>query len=134
MDRTDGIMDAILNVYQFGSPYLKASCIDGYMWSIASDDLSTCSISFVFFFQAEDGIRDYKVTGVQTCALPILFRGWALESRVGAEAQGRLKILQDDAEAARKKLEPYYPFIHGVKDSEKPANIQIGRASCRERV
>src|SRR5688500_19072905 len=26
----------------------------------------------LFFFQAEDGIRDYKVTGVQTCALPIL--------------------------------------------------------------
>src|SRR5205807_6703909 len=25
------------------------------------------------FFQAEDGIRDYKVTGVQTCALPIFF-------------------------------------------------------------
>src|SRR5256885_4618281 len=25
----------------------------------------------IFFFQAEDGIRDYKVTGVQTCALPI---------------------------------------------------------------
>ena len=24
-----------------------------------------------FFFQAEDGIRDYDVTGVQTCALPI---------------------------------------------------------------
>src|SRR5256885_14733350 len=27
-----------------------------------------------FFFQAEDGIRDYKVTGVQTCALPISVR------------------------------------------------------------
>src|SRR5699024_11779045 len=27
---------------------------------------------FVFFFQAEDGIRDRNVTGVQTCALPIL--------------------------------------------------------------
>jgi len=27
--------------------------------------------SFVFFFQAEDGIRDVAVTGVQTCALPI---------------------------------------------------------------
>src|SRR2546430_7282786 len=26
---------------------------------------------FVFFFQAEDGIRDLTVTGVQTCALPI---------------------------------------------------------------
>src|SRR2546426_5593434 len=29
------------------------------------------AISCFFFFQAEDGIRDYKVTGVQTCALPI---------------------------------------------------------------
>src|SRR5256885_5416900 len=29
---------------------------------------------FFFFFQAEDGIRDYKVTGVQTCALPICAR------------------------------------------------------------
>src|SRR5256885_2220502 len=34
---------------------------------------SQCRIDllFFFFFQAEDGIRDYKVTGVQTCALPI---------------------------------------------------------------
>src|SRR5256885_51724 len=30
-----------------------------------------------FFFQAEDGIRDYKVTGVQTCALPISLLGMA---------------------------------------------------------
>src|SRR2546430_16324201 len=28
-------------------------------------------LSFFFFFQAEDGIRDLTVTGVQTCALPI---------------------------------------------------------------
>src|SRR5690606_40197105 len=28
-----------------------------------------------FFFQAEDGIRDFHVTGVQTCALPILEEG-----------------------------------------------------------
>src|SRR5256885_3470593 len=34
---------------------------------------------FFFFFQAEDGIRDYKVTGVQTCALPI-----SAPQRVGA--------------------------------------------------
>src|SRR5690606_41190251 len=27
----------------------------------------------LFFFQAEDGIRDFHVTGVQTCALPIYF-------------------------------------------------------------
>src|SRR5256885_6585822 len=30
-----------------------------------------CAVFVFFFFQAEDGIRDYKVTGVQTCALPI---------------------------------------------------------------
>src|SRR5256885_5890426 len=36
--------------------------IDREMW---------CMHVFFFFFQAEDGIRDYKVTGVQTCALPI---------------------------------------------------------------
>src|SRR5262249_57895993 len=34
---------------------------------------SRSSVSFLcfFFFQAEDGIRDWSVTGVQTCALPI---------------------------------------------------------------
>ena len=36
-------------------------------------------VYFFFFFQAEDGIRDWSVTGVQTCALPICCRNkkWA---------------------------------------------------------
>ena len=34
--------------------------------------ISKLQIVVIFFFQAEDGIRDYDVTGVQTCALPIL--------------------------------------------------------------
>src|SRR5690606_40092942 len=34
--------------------------------------LSVSSVFILFFFQAEDGIRDFHVTGVQTCALPIL--------------------------------------------------------------
>src|SRR5438046_6950097 len=33
-------------------------------------------MSVVFFFQAEDGIRDWSVTGVQTCALPISLPGY----------------------------------------------------------
>src|SRR5690606_40105419 len=33
--------------------------------------LSHAVLLFFFFFQAEDGIRDFHVTGVQTCALPI---------------------------------------------------------------
>src|SRR5688500_7689754 len=39
----------------------------GARWSGGQDAQGTG----LFFFQAEDGIRDYKVTGVQTCALPI---------------------------------------------------------------
>src|SRR5256885_3186273 len=37
-----------------------------------SPEYMTALLAAFFFFQAEDGIRDYKVTGVQTCALPIL--------------------------------------------------------------
>src|SRR5216684_6666369 len=56
-------------------------------------------MSFFFFFQAEDGIRDVAVTGVQTCALPICGREgsarweWvpARKSQVGvAEPAGRI--------------------------------------------
>src|SRR5256885_16967037 len=37
---------------------------------------------FFFFFQAEDGIRDYKVTGVQTCALPIFVASITTQSTI----------------------------------------------------
>src|SRR5207302_6491813 len=39
---------------------------------------------FFFFFQAEDGIRDFHVTGVQTCALPIC--GCTVDDRYGPRA------------------------------------------------
>jgi hypothetical protein len=55
----------------------------------------------------------------------LLFRGWGLESRLGPETQARLKSIQDDIAALEKKLDPSYPFIHGVKDAEKPVNIQL---------
>src|SRR5207248_8863918 len=54
---------------------------------------------FFFFFQAEDGIRDRTVTGVQTCALPILlislgartglFEAAAREPATNAKLAGR---------------------------------------------
>ena len=44
--------------------YFASFCVD-FKFSIED-------ILAVFFFQAEDGIRDTSVTGVQTCALPIL--------------------------------------------------------------
>src|SRR5256885_2824926 len=47
-------------------------------------------VCVVFFFQAEDGIRDYKVTGVQTCALPIL--GRLPGSRADVRRRGRIRL------------------------------------------
>src|SRR5437868_7402508 len=44
-----------------------------------------CFFFFFFFFQAEDGIRDRNVTGVQTCALPILLPGGASTDFLVAE-------------------------------------------------
>src|SRR2546430_17733058 len=49
-------------------------------------------VHFFFFFQAEDGIRDLTVTGVQTCALPIspAWGAWACRIRwPGAGGRGR---------------------------------------------
>src|SRR2546430_11073596 len=44
---------------------------------IDSDSRHVARVLVVFFFQAEDGIRDLTVTGVQTCALPIYLRAGA---------------------------------------------------------
>jgi hypothetical protein len=55
----------------------------------------------------------------------LMFRGWGLESRLGPESQERLKVLQDDLAALRKKIDPYYPFLHGVKDSDHPVDIPL---------
>src|SRR3712207_7363073 len=47
-----------------------------YRERIVVDDKSVVAV--FFFFQAEDGIRDIGVTGVQTCALPIFGTPWVL--------------------------------------------------------
>src|SRR2546430_5605655 len=63
------------------------------------------SWSFFFFFQAEDGIRDLTVTGVQTCALPI-FNALAVDEH-GEEVK-RLEFLmtqRDDLVTARHSLQ-----------------------------
>src|SRR5205807_5171624 len=48
-------------------------------------------VFFFFFFQAEDGIRDYKVTGVQTCALPILI---AADEGIMPQTEEHLAIVE----------------------------------------
>src|SRR5260221_6103527 len=49
---------------------LHCSCMTGFGSVVIR---VCCKPSCVFFFQAEDGIRDHCVTGVQTCALPICY-------------------------------------------------------------
>src|SRR2546430_16051063 len=69
--------------------------------------------SFFFFFQAEDGIRDLTVTGVQTCALPILLhQGVALE----AHGQNTLVLLRSGRPARI-----WYRDVGGVRLS--PARL-----------
>src|SRR5690606_26108715 len=53
-----------------------------------------------FFFQAEDGIRDFHVTGVQTCALPISIRAITEEtsSSIDIDDDGTVKIYADNGE------------------------------------
>src|SRR5262249_37360030 len=55
----------------------------------------------------------------------LMFRGWGLESRIGSESQAMMTSVRKDIEEARKKLEPHYPYIHGVSEAEKPANLQL---------
>src|SRR5260370_29869083 len=61
-----------------------------------------CSLffSFFFFFQAEDGIRDSSVTGVQTCALPI-YGALGLPEVDGAARAGVLVELRQRDSGAR---------------------------------
>src|SRR5437667_2433110 len=91
-----------------------------------------------FFFQAEDGIRDRDVTGVQTCALPI----WVIHVlAVGAveEAElllavggivGGIEVEQDLAALA----DLLAAEADELLTQQVVAAHQIGRASCRERV
>src|SRR5207253_4021031 len=87
-----------------------------------------------FFFQAEDGIRDGHVTGVQTCALPI----WAPLCRVrsgrtgprGAPLFGQRAGLAGTALPGRTTLCQSFEAREGPGVEKK----EIGRASCRERV
>src|SRR5256885_17012161 len=98
----------------------------------------------VFFFQAEDGIRDYKVTGVQTCALPISAkrktsipspprRKLLLNSMCCARAGGILPAVCSVCEA-RISICQQASTASSKACSGLALNGKIGRASCRERV
>src|SRR5207245_7043931 len=86
----------------------------------------------VFFFQAEDGIRDATVTGVQTCALPI-FR--VLGPACLANPFAAYPVLRSGL-PARRRLPEIGRRSDVVVGCRNPQDMlpEIGRASCRERV
>src|SRR5688500_20144238 len=85
-----------------------------------------------FFFQAEDGIRDYKVTGVQTCALPIFLQRW--ERALTALESDPMSLANELDWVAKYQLLRAYRDRHDLEwNSARLKAMEIGRASCRER-
>src|SRR5207253_8499973 len=93
----------------------------------------------VFFFQAEDGIRDGHVTGVQTCALPILRRenefavGVVVIAAFGVVVAGALWLSGAHLGRTEAVYTARFRTVGGLSVGD-PVVLQIGRASCRERV
>src|SRR5438034_7716012 len=75
--------------------------------------LISCLIWLFFFFQAEDGIRDHCVTGVQTCALPISRRSY-------------------QARTSATRRSPWKSASTGLGDPERSEERRVGK-ECRSR-
>src|SRR5207248_7935568 len=92
---------------------------------------------FVFFFQAEDGIRDRTVTGVQTCALPIWVGSYHSRSagptgpsttvRTAARAMG-----SGPGGGGSGRRPPRQIGRRVDAPAAGQLGVEIGRASCRE--
>src|SRR5207245_5546645 len=91
------------------------------------------------FFQAEDGIRDATVTGVQTCALPILEKSDVhIVARIG-KVVGIAAVEGDIRLRGKHQAHIGISFVAvkiedaALKERDRvAAQSEIGRASCRE--
>ena len=72
---------------------------------------------FFFLLQAEDGIRDRLVTGVQTCALPILEHPWSLPPEIK-------KYLDLNSGNDRGRIYRIVPEKHQRQTIDYPGNLQ----------
>src|SRR5207248_3858726 len=91
---------------------------------------------FYFFFQAEDGIRDRTVTGVQTCALPICQRLHILRKARATVANPRVEVGRTDplvqAHALRHELGVGVHTLADPRDlvDERSEERRVGK-ECR---
>src|SRR5207249_8824884 len=94
--------------------------------------------SFFFFFQAEDGIRDRNVTGVQTCALPISTFTWggpdkpAQEHTIVEFDPPRVVDYQAKEASLRFELEPVEGGTRLVLIHSRSEERRVGK-ECRAR-
>src|SRR5690554_5163163 len=79
-------------------------------------------IFFFFFFQAEDGIRDADVTGVQTCALPISIQTKDASRQVNDQIESGTKAVQEVHEGVIKISQSNLNIMHNAKAMSE--NIQ----------
>src|SRR5437773_1306809 len=97
---------------------------------LAMDDISL----FFFFFQAEDGIRDRDVTGVQTCALPIFGRVTKMVicsaglSPASILMRIRGKLTRGNSATGRRRAATAPPTISAARSEER----RVGK-ECRWR-
>src|SRR2546430_5101103 len=101
--------------------------------------LSSRLTGLFFFFQAEDGIRDLTVTGVQTCALPILRYRYENLFLVflGSFNFRNFRFVMNELELAVTSESRYFRVNKNFNAETEVRNQienKIGRASCRERV
>src|SRR2546430_3326315 len=92
--------------------------------------------TFFFFFQAEDGIRDLTVTGVQTCALPISRVGfygldlYSLHASIDAVLRYLRKVDPDAAQRARRRYACFEDFAENSQ--ARSEERRVGK-ECRSR-
>src|SRR5438874_9907153 len=93
---------------------------------------------FFFFFQAEDGIRDLYVTGVQTCALPILPSSFArcgtsLASfiTIGAISTFRSRRVRPSSRNGKRRPRALSGAVTFKKSEPRSEERRVGK-ECRE--
>lgn len=55
----------------------------------------------------------------------LLFRGWGLESRIGAEGREQIASIRKDIEAQKKTIEPFFPYVHGITEQAEIHDLPV---------
>src|SRR5436190_14135848 len=114
-----------------------ASGFEFRFWAESRIALDTLRDREVFFFQAEDGIRDHCVTGVQTCALPISRKRSTSSARIRQRKSTRRRITPVLEQGASTRIRSNWPWPESsgssvtVSTQLTPSRVQFSRSEER---